>query len=219
VRQLSFLDSVEDHEWDNDNWQTPSKIAKSMADLVQAEEYTILEPCAGTGQIVAEILKLSGKSVYANEINGSKCLRARANYPRAFWSDRDFLRHQLPFSCSSLDLIITNPPFSLAVDFIGKSLELIKREGRLLFLLPLDWNCAKGRAKEWKKLDAHIRHVYRIEGRVGYLGANGVAQNGRQCCDAVFDIRLGRNGATTTYLGEPHQESKKPFYFSTEPPF
>ena len=94
---------------------------------------------------------------------------------------------------------------------------------RLLFLMPLDWNCAQSRAKVWDKLDAHIHHVYRIPKRVDYL-INGVPcsktpkkldngkdminalsrkpkmMSGRQCYDAVFDIRLGKENPSTTFL-------------------
>jgi hypothetical protein len=92
---------------------------------------------------------------------------------------------------------------------------------RLLFLMPLDWNCAQSRAKVWESLDAHIHHIYPVSTRIDYLKngipmskcqktINGVPQfdkngkpirnSGRQCYDAVFDIRLGKAQSASTLI-------------------
>jgi hypothetical protein len=109
------------------------------------------------------------------------------------------------------------------VNFVKRSLDVLKRKdsARLLFLMPIDWYSPKGRASQWEAMDAHIHHIYPIRGRVDYLindvpcsetqkvikgipvfKDNGEPDmmSGRKVSDAVFDIRLGKNNAVTTYL-------------------
>ncbi len=134
----------------------------------------------------------------------------------------DFFKDVSIWGC---DLIITNPPFSLCIEAVAKSLRLLNNSpnSRLLFLMPLDWNCSQGRAKAWEFLDAHIRHIYPIADRVDYLKEGipmskcqkiiqGVPQfknrkpvmnSGRQCYDAVFDIRLGKQNSASTLIHKP----------------
>jgi hypothetical protein len=89
--------------------------------------------------------------------------------------------------------------------------------------MPLDWNCSQGRAKAWESLNAHIHHIYPIADRVDYLKEgipmskcqkiiNGLPQfkngkpvmnSGRQCYDAVFDIRLGKDCSASNLIYKP----------------
>lgn len=198
MQQLSLFTQVDTDEWNSDLWQTPANVASLMSKLILPSDRYILEPCAGTGQI-AKFLPVGS---YANELLWSRYKQGMQSSPSCIWSNEDFLNSDV-WECDCFDLIITNPPFSMCVEFIRRSLSLLNPnnpDARLLFLLPLDWNCPIGRATAWSKLDARIHHVYRYKGRVTYLDATGTPQKGRQCSDAVFDIRLGKLGANDTYL-------------------
>jgi hypothetical protein len=207
MKQLSLLPE-DDRNWTNDDWQTPEGSAIAMSRLVKQTDLRILEPCAGTGQI-AKFLpdKLGGLNTCC-EINPARFRQGMKNAPGCCWINGDFLEVDvdavLLTSCEFIyDLIIGNPPFSKCVEFIERSLSLLdidNNQSRILFLLPIDWNCGKARAAAWKKLDAHIHHEYRIEGRIAFLDANGIPQPKRQIYDAVFDIRLGRRFGGVSYL-------------------
>jgi hypothetical protein len=102
------------------------------------------------------------------------------------------------------------------MEFVGRSLDLLNPnnpDARLLFLMPSDIFQAKSRAIAFSKLDAHIHHIYPIVGRVDYLingvpasqtrvekGGKLVKRSGRQTCDAIWDIRLGKSGGCTTFI-------------------
>jgi len=210
MQQLSLFPEDQD-DWNPDDWQTPNEVAGPMSELVKPSDRNILEPCAGTGQIVKYLVNLPNKTIHANERSYSRCKQGRLNTPSPFsalWMNLDFLstdwqvnphRKELLY-----DLIITNPPFSQCVEFIERSLSLLNPnnpEARLLFLLPLDWNCSLERGRHWQRLNAHIHHEHRIMGRVHYLDASGIPQKKRQIYDAVFDIRPGVGGFIS-YLGE-----------------
>jgi hypothetical protein len=206
MKQLSLL-SEDENNWTNDDWQTPEGIAIAMSRLVNKTDLRILEPCAGTGQI-AKFLpnNLRGLNTCC-EINPARFRQGMANVPSCCWMNADFLDNDVVLSFSNYeliyDLIIGNPPFSMCVEFIERSLSLLdpdNDQARILFLLPIDWNCGKARAAAWNKLEAHIHHEYRIEGRVAFLDANGVPQPKRQVYDAVFDIRPGFRMAAVSYL-------------------
>lgn len=181
--------------WTPDDWQTPASIAHKMAALLTRQDKHILEPCAGVGQIAGEL----PDHAIANELNPGRYRVGCDRVPHLTWLNLDFINDHIP---GQYDVIITNPPFSLACEFIRKGLTLLtdSPNARLLFLLPLDWNCPQGRAAQWEAMNAHIHHTYRIKGRVAYLDAAGVAQSRRQCSDAVFDIRPGKTGAAVSYL-------------------
>ena len=201
MQQLSLFPEEQD-DWTPDDWQTPNEVAGPMSELVKPSDRIILEPCAGTGQIVKYLVNLPSKTIHANERSYSRYKQGRLNTQSPFsalWLHSDFFSTNWDSSVREqrYDLVITNPPFSQCVEFIERSLSLLNPnnpESRLLFLLPLDWNCSLERGRHWQRLNAHIHHAYQIMGRVPYLDASGVPQRGRQVCDAVFDIRPGVGG-------------------------
>ena len=187
LTQLSLFGDKAD-DWCSDDWQTPLWLAQKIAQLQTFQERVVIDAGAGVGNITRF---LSG-TVYAIEQNKLRVDRGKAITPHAQWIHTNYLE-----SIFQADLIIGNPPFSLAIDFIEHSLPLLNTGGRILFLLPLDWNCTKKVAARWKKTGAVIFHEYRIEGRVAYLNGSGQPQSGRQVCDAVFDIRPAGNSAVS----------------------
>lgn len=223
MQQLTLFDeSAPTDEFTNDDYETPDHIAKAMCGLVLPSDHRILEPFAGTGQIAKFIP--GDRHLVCNEIKPSRCKKGAKTVRADYWLNENFFADEFLPDC--FDLIISNPPFSLCLEAIERSLSLLNQNNptsRILFLMPLDWNCSKSRAQRWSELDAHIHHVYRIPERIDYL-INGKPcsrtpkklsngkdminpltrkpkmMSGRQCYDAVFDIRLGRENPSTTYL-------------------
>lgn len=197
MKQLSLLPEPENN-WTSDDWQTPDSVAIAMSKLINKSDRRILEPCAATGQI-AKFLPIDTDNVCC-EISLNRWREGLNNASWCHWLNINYFEN---YELGVFDLIIGNPPFSRCVEFIERSLQLLNtqnNEARILFLLPLDWNCSKARAIAWKRLNAHIHHLYQIEGRVAFLDANGVPQTKRQVCDAVFDIRPGRRNSGISYL-------------------
>lgn len=197
-------------EWDGDMWQTPDDIAQMMAKLVKKSDRWILEPSAGSGQIVKYLPSIDRPfpSIHAIEKNYGRCKVGRSKYSACTWHNDDFLSTEWDINSYNqilFDLIIGNPPFSLCLEFIERSLTLLNPENpeaRILFLLPGDWNASHKRGNYWRKLDAHIHHKYQIQGRVPFLDADGIPRNKRQIYDAVWDIRPGKSGGVVSYLDE-----------------
>jgi hypothetical protein len=207
-------------DFTNDDYETPDWLAVAMSKLVLPTDRKILEPFAGSGQITKYLL--GDRLIECVEIKYSRFLQGKEKAQTATWVNGNFFND---VSSSYFDLIITNPPFSLCVEAVAKSLQLLNDSpnSHLLFLMPLDWNCSQSRAKAWDALDAHIHHVHPVADRVDYLKdgipmskqqkiVNGVPQfksgkpvmnSGRQCYDAVFDIRLGKSRSASTLIFKP----------------
>lgn len=171
-------------EWSNDDWETPNEVAGAIARLIKPYEMDILEPAAGSGQIIRAIPFHPNRRVVAIEQKRSRYKQGRNGY--AAWKNGDFFTYQFE---RQFDLIVTNPPFSLRMEFIEKSLQILKSRGRLLYLLPIDFYCGKAMGNVWRQLPCYIHKQYTIQNRVAYLDARGQPQKGRQVYDAVFDIR------------------------------
>lgn len=196
---LSYLPGFEPlpDEWNSDDWQTPSDLASAITSLIRDDEVDILDPAAGTGQLVIPIKWLPRRLVTAVEIKLSRYKHGQERCHWVNWIHGDFFELSIH---DQFDLIIANPPFSLRMEFIAESLKLLKPSGRLLYLMPIDFNCGKAMGDRWKQLSCNIHHQYDIQHRVAYLDANGIPQRGRQIYDAVFDIRPGKIGATRSFL-------------------
>lgn len=194
-------------DFTRDCWETPDAIAQRMAALVLKSDRRIMEPAAGSGQIAQY---LPPGSVCC-EIKPLRVQRLRLKAPHCQPLQTDFLSLALNIAPLSefieleqgFDLIITNPPFSLAIEFIDQGLRLLNKDNpnaRLLYLLPIDFGCSIKRGTALATLDCHVYHVYWIRDRIAYI-RDGIAYKGRQCYDAVFDLRPGKKvSAPISYL-------------------
>lgn len=209
-------------DWNKNNYETPDKEAQAMANLVLPTEKRILEPCAGTGQIVKALLTLEHRpEIIAHEIDFSRYLQLKELECSKFACGHiNFLGVDDLSSDLYYDLIITNPPFDYVIEFIAKSLTVLnnKPESRLLFLMPMDTLCSQGRSAQFKALDCHVSTINVIPGRTDYLKdgvpmskcqkiKDGIPQfnkdgkpimnSGRQVSDAVFEIKKGKGNFFT----------------------
>lgn len=196
MSQLSLISSADrtDEDWNSDDWETPDWLGKYIGKVLVDPLEFCLEPAAGTGQI-ARYLPYGSHCI---ELNPDRYEAGNFSNPDKIWFAGDFLApSNRPDSVEGkYDAIVTNPPFRKGIEFISRSLQLLKGlDSRLLFLLPVDYFQSLGRFKQFKSLDAHIHCTYPIVGRVAYL-KQGTPEKGRQIYDAVFDIRPGRSGGT-----------------------
>jgi len=108
-----------------DDYQTPISMINQFLEmkiLGYPDKTSILEPAMGKGSIVRSLKEHGYKKVVAYDIQ----------------QGIDFLNETQKF-----DMIITNPPFRKANDFIRKASEVCKRE--FIFLMPINYLHGKNR--------------------------------------------------------------------------
>lgn len=118
----------------------------------------ILEPCAGTGAIVRELV---GHGVYHERIHAIEIDRERALHANA--ACLDYLAID---PCESYSLCITNPPYKLAMQFVQRALSHCDT---VCMLLRQGFLASQGR-REW--LSKHVPDVYQLSARPSFT-ANG----------------------------------------------
>ena len=98
----------------NEFYPTPDNVVDALLAQLQLREFdTFLEPCKGAGAIYNKI--------QLPEINKDWC---------EITQGRDYLDEVF----ENMDVIITNPPFSLTEQFLKKSLEELAPDGTLAYL-------------------------------------------------------------------------------------
>ena len=113
---------------EDDYYATPNSATEMLLDNVKFIG-NFLEPCVGGGHI-AEVIK----TYYPNEcIYGSDIVdRGHPNTLIADFLTYDFLEQ-------SFDNIITNPPYSLAQEFLEKGMEVINDNGKIAMFLKIQF--------------------------------------------------------------------------------
>lgn len=198
--QIPLFEEVDSPEWVPDDWETPSGVARHMASLLTTQDYNVLEPACGTGQILQAICDSS----FPNDVLGIELQQNRYEKARRFndvAAHFSVIKHnflvKIPMGDKPVfDVVIANPPFSLGMEFIERSLTLLNRDNpnaRLIYLLPATFFQSQERGRKLQTLDCRIYQRHSLIGRVAYL-KNGVPQKGRQCEDCIFDIRPGKFG-------------------------
>lgn len=92
-----------------DCYDTPPEAVHALL-KVEKLPHEIWEPACGKGNIV-QVLRSAGHKVYASDLNNRGC------YDSHFGVDFLFCPHD------EVDAIVTNPPFSLAEQFVQRALE------------------------------------------------------------------------------------------------
>jgi hypothetical protein len=127
---------------DKDNYPTPAwcvhRLLESNALPVGG---TWCEPCVGDGHIVAAV---SDYLIKPPTWKGYE-LRSPGQKLHGFQYNQDFLSLDEEHVDPAVAVVLTNPPFSLAPEFIVQSL-LLYHEALLAFLLPLSFLATEKRA-------------------------------------------------------------------------
>lgn len=131
----------------NDCYQTPYGMTRQLLE-VENFEGKILEPSCGAGAIV-KVLRDFKKSVDYCDLNNDFSLTGIFKNFKDFIND-DFDRY---------DNIITNPPFSLAKEFILKAKQITNN--KIVMLLSLNYLHGVSRYNEiYKDTDFPLKTVY-----------------------------------------------------------
>lgn len=160
---------------------TPPSLAARMVELAEIEPgHAVLEPSAGTGNILRAIREATGDSAVrtAIEINPRLCDRLRIAEEGAHVINCDFLQFDAP--ATKFDRILMNPPFANADDIkhIRHALGMLKPGGRLVAI------CANG-----PRQNAQLRPlVEQRGGRWEDLPPDTFAESGTAVNAALFTL-------------------------------
>jgi len=133
---------------DRDAYPTPTWCVEAIVgQLVWPANPSILEPCIGTGAITEVLERVSNDIEWAEISLG-----------------RDFLTWDFG---RRFDFVITNPPFSLAQEFVDRSLELADC---VVMLLPLSFLASRKRREWWRGRRPTALHV--LSRRPSFTGDN-----------------------------------------------
>lgn len=114
----------------NDAYQTPDYTIDSLFSVLDIPpKITFLEPCKGEGNIF-----------YRDELWNSYKEYCEIDH------DKDYFNYK---PSTAVDLIITNPPFSLAEEFLRKS---ILEARNVIYLLRINFLASKKRQQLWEDI-------------------------------------------------------------------
>lgn len=130
----------------------------------------ILDPGAGSGEFGAAINRYNkeifGKSL--PHLTGVEIRKEERDNLKDLY-DYIILGDYLSWSTTSTyDLIIGNPPYNQAMEFVEKSLSLLKPDGKLIFLLRTAFLESKKRYYFWKRYP--ITDLYVLSSRPSFTG-------------------------------------------------
>jgi phospholipid N-methyltransferase len=128
---------------------TPGNVAGRMVAYMHYEHATvnktgmsILEPHAGTGQLVQACLDagILGSHILAIELHHTLCNVLNDKFaPFLSINQGDFLEHDTKDPADLYDRVICNPPFSNVVKHIDKVFECLKPGGVAVCLVPMSY--------------------------------------------------------------------------------
>ena len=151
-----------------DFYATPIECVNSLLDALPTfdDDIFILEPSAGNGNIIKA---LRARGIIGRVIEAIE-LREEEREKLVELADVVTIGNFLEVKPMYLryDLIIGNPPYSLAQEFIDKALELLAPGGRLILLLRLNFFGSKKRFEWWQnKIPSG---VYVLSNRPSFTG-------------------------------------------------
>lgn len=124
----------------DDFYRTPKWCTELLMDYLSLpKEARILDIAAGDGAIL-DVFKEKGHHTYGIEINEQRCVDANENHIME-------LGDYLETSRFEKYVVVTNPPYKLAMEFMSKA---VKENEIVCSLLRLPW-LASSKRKEWLK--------------------------------------------------------------------
>lgn len=155
----------------HDQYPTPLKPVHAMCNEVRKtidkrHNLTVLDPCAGDGVWGLTWKNMYGvKKLYGIDIDDS------LEMPRDFdgWQTANFMEAKM--ANHKFDLIISNPPFNQAEEFLYRSFEVLNDFGTIAFLLPLAFMSSIGRYERiFDVMEIRPYHIVVSSRRIDFTG-------------------------------------------------
>src|SRR3989304_2322437 len=115
----------------SDYYPTPSEAARAALNLIDMDKVAyVLDPGAGNGVWGTELKKIN-KYAYLYGVEIQNLVPLKSVYDS--WDTVDFLSWNNRFF--TFDLIMGNPPYSLAEEFVRHSYSMLGKRGKILYPL------------------------------------------------------------------------------------
>lgn len=148
----------------SDFYATPIEVVENFLHNYDLPSGDILEPSAGNGNIV-QAIKNMDKSRLVTALE----LRKEEYNNLAQIADEVIIQNYLEWDTNrKFDVIIGNPPYSLALEFVNKSLGLLSERGVLILLLRTAFLESKSRYRFWQKNP--LSGLYTLSKRPSFTG-------------------------------------------------
>lgn len=142
------------HLWERDDldWYVEPKECSRALFYVESFNGPIWDPACGIGRIVEQAVSVGKQAFGSDVINRSIYCEFTANF-------LDF-----EYNIPRYSNIVMNPPFSLAEEFIKKSINIIPNGGKIAAILPLVWLAGFSTKRDWLP-ESPLRKVFPISPR------------------------------------------------------
>lgn len=148
----------------SDFYATPIEVIENLLHNYNLPNGNILEPSAGNGNIVSAI-----KNMDKSRLVTALELREEEYNNLTQIADEVITQNYLEWDTNrKFDVIIGNPPYSLALEFVNKSLELLSDQGVLIFLLRTAFLESKSRYEFWQ--NNQLSGLYTLSKRPSFTG-------------------------------------------------
>lgn len=149
-----------------DFYPTPTTAIHSFLNNFPLKEGgAVLEPGAGSGNIIKVLQQYGNFSIDAVEIRGEELPHLQELNVNVMIGDYLTMNIKRKY-----DLIIGNPPFGQAIEFVEKSLNLLKPTGTLTFLLRTAFLESDKRFLFWSKKEHQLAGLYTLHRRPSFTG-------------------------------------------------
>ena len=149
-----------------DFYATPIEVVENLLNNIDLSKYgdKVLEPSAGNGNICRVI-----KSYYPNKNITALEIREEELESLYKCADEVIIDDYLQLDMKSkYSIIVGNPPYSKAIEFVNKSLKLLDGNGILIFLLRTAFLESKSRYKFWQ--ENPLSGLYTLSKRPSFTG-------------------------------------------------
>lgn len=172
---------------ENDFYATDPKSTRTLLDTIKFVGDTFLEPCCGEGHIAKVI-----KEYYPNAK-----ITAFDIVDRGYGEGGiDFLTYKTE---EKFDNVITNPPYSLAQEFIEKSLDLVNENGKVAMFLKIQFLEGTKRKEFFDKVPLKYVYVFRAR-QSPWMNGNPTNEQGKKWSSTMcFGWYIFEKG----FVGEP----------------
>jgi len=171
-----------------DYYPTPPEATQALIETGLVPKGRVWEPACGDGRM-AEVFRKNGYRCTASDIRNTGY---GLNVPV------DFLNDQGAYPCGFFDAIVTNPPFKLAAEFIGRAIDHHRPKVVAMLLKANYWHAAK-RIKLFEKHQPS--HILALTWRLDFVGGE---RGGNPLMDCAWVVwTKGKTETKYTLLKKP----------------